>query len=157
VWSLRERRLGARLDREFEGCGVVLHSRHSGPGLDCQPIDHLLVSSAGVWVIRADHSLDRLTLGDATVMVGACEREATKQVAATRSALSAIGFDWLDVQVAVCATNAEGVLRRPLRVDDIWVTRRGGLLSLLLRPGPLTHSDVATVASELSRRFPAAR
>lgn len=70
--------------------------------------------------------------------------------------LSSIGFDWLDVDPAVCATNARGA-RRSIRVDGVWVARPGSLMSLLTRPGPLSHADIATVAAELSRRFPAAR
>ncbi len=135
----------------------MLHSRHAEPGLHCSPIDHLVVLPAGVWVISADHVLDRFTIATANAAVAAVENVARKQAAACREVVSAIGFDWLDVHIAVCATNARGIHRRPVDVGGIWMSRPGALLSLMARRGPLSHLDVATVAAELSRRFPAVR
>ena len=71
--------------------------------------------------------------------------------------LASIGFDWLDVQYALCVTNARGGMRRPVRIGDVWVVRPRSLASLMSGPGPLAPLHVATVAAELSRRFPAAR
>lgn len=157
VWVLRERRLGPRLDREFAGSGVVLHSRHAGAGLDCDPIDHMVITPAAVWVIETNHELERLTLDTAEAAVSASEGAAKRRSTACREVLSSVGFDWLDVHHALCVTNAQGVMRRPLRIGDVWVARPGGLLSVMLQQGPLAHLDVVTVAAEMSRRFPAAR
>ena len=138
------------------GWAVALHSRLPGADLECQPIDHLVASPAGVWMIIADHRLSRLTHDTAAASVTARCREVTQRAVACRAVLSSIGFDWLDVHLAVCATNARGALQRPIRVDDVWVARPSSLISLISRAGPLSHADVATVAAELSRRFPAA-
>ncbi len=157
MWTLRERRLGSRLEHQLAGAGVVLHSRHAEPTLDCDPIDHLVVLPAGVWVIAADHDLDRFSVEATTAAVKRLELQVRKQAAACREVISAIGFDWLEVHTAVCATNATGLHRRSVDIDGIWMTRPAGLVTLLAQPGPLSHLDVATVAAELSRRFPAAR
>lgn len=156
AWAVRERRLGPRLEKELAGWAIALHSRLPDAGLECQPIDHLVVAPAGVWVILADHRRSRLTRDSATASAAAHHDEAPPQAVACRAVLSSIGFDWLDVQLAVCATNARGVPRRPFRIDDVWVARPSSLMSLMSRAGPLSHADVATVAAELSRRFPAA-
>jgi hypothetical protein len=156
MWPIRERRLGQRLERELAGWAVTLHSRISDADLECRPIDHLVVSPAGVWVIFADHRLGRLTHATAAASVAARHRELTECAAACRAVLSSIGFDWLDVQLASCPTNARRIGRRPLRIDDVWVAQPGPLTSLVAQPGPLFPLDVATVAAELSRRFPAA-
>lgn len=139
------------------GWALVLHSRVPTADLECQPIDHLVVSPGGVWVIVADHQLGRLTRNAATASVAARREEVCQCATACRVVLSSIGFDWLDVHIAVCATNTQGAFRRPLLIDGVWVARPSSLTSLISRPGPLNHPKVATVAAELSRRFPAVR
>ena len=157
-WKLTggERRLGTRLEQELAGWATVLHSRLPDADLECQPIDHLVVSPAGVWVILADHRSGRVDHSVAAQSVAEGQLNLTKTATACRAVLASIGFDWLDVQLAICMTNAR-VGHRPLQIDDVWVARPAQLTSLMGRPGPLYPLDVATVAAELSRRFPAAR
>ena len=157
TWPVRERRLGTRLDRDLAGWAVALHSRLPAADLDCQPIDHLVVTPAGVWVVGADHDLLRVDSISCAHTVSARRNELERQGDAARTVLSAIGFDWLDIDLVICATNARNARRRPMRADGIWCARPGAMLSLMTRSGPLAHPDVIEIVTELADRFPAAQ
>lgn len=116
-----------------------------------------MVSAGGVWVVVADHDLGRIRCDAAALSVERRRDAFAQQGAACGSVLSSIGFDWLEVTLVLCGTNARSILRRPVDIDGIWLTTPAALVSMVSRPGSLSHADVATVAAELSRRLPAAR
>lgn len=154
-----EERVGARLDH-LAGAGVrILHDRRV-PGTRAN-IDHIAVTSAGVWVIDtkryADQSpekrveggllrprVERLWVrGDRTRLVEAVLGQVDKVAVVVPAA---------PVRGALCFIDAQwGLLADPFTVNDVLVTWPKNLVKRLS-----TESggvDVDAVAAQLERRF----
>jgi hypothetical protein len=156
--SARERRLGARLDREVGPIGAVLHGRETA---DCV-VDHLVVASTGVWLVGAEHSVGRIGWFDrrrGTLPAGSRAPSEFHPDAESLIArlLEPIGFDWVDVHRALCFTNTDwGPMAKPFLVDGVLVTSGQALVERIASLGPINPADVQTIAAELGTRMPSA-
>ena len=165
---VRERRLGRLFDRELEPVAIVLHDRQV-PELD-DAIDHVIVASSGVWVVDARHERGRVRRGHrlgrsaepslrlpSGVRTPLVDRSGD-HVDLVRGYVDRVGFEWMDVQRAVCLTNAGwGVHPRPFRIDGDWVIWGRALVAKVAVPGPVGPAEMHAVAAELSARLPAGR
>lgn len=163
-----ERRLAAHLDR-LSGRGVhLLHDRRIPPGR--ANIDHIAVSSAGVFVIDAKHYRGRPRLRTeggilrprvTTLRVGNrdCTRlvaGAHRQVQAVRSALESAGID-LPVLGMLCFVAADWpLIGGAFEVEGVRVLWPKKADQAILTPGPLSAEQIGRVVAVLTRSFPAA-
>lgn len=159
--TIRERRLGARLDRELAPIGAVLHG--------CRPpdatsrIDHLIVAPTGIWTVLANHSGGPVSTGahggERQLLLGGEDQEARLTAAAfsaerVRQLLVPIGFDWVDVSATLCFTNAKwGVTARETEIGDVRVTWGKALVDRVATPGPILVRDAQAIAAALASQL----
>ena len=166
-----ERLLGESLERLHDDATVVvLHDRRI-PGSRAN-IDHIAVTSGGVWVIDAKNYTgrvrrvdkggwfsndERLYVGrrDCTTLVGGM----AKQVEAIARAIgepTVPGFD-VRVHAALCFVEAEwSLLARPFALDGVWVAWPRALATLLQAEGELDPQRLQALARRVAERLPPA-
>jgi len=165
-----ERAVAHRLDQLVDRGVEILHDRRI-PGTKAN-IDHLAVSTSGVYVIDAKNYTGtvrvdwegglfsprryKLTVGrrDATKLVGGIQR----QVQLVRDALA--GGSRLPDDVAVTGVlaffDADWPLFPPDRIEDVRLEGPKSTTKLVLRAGPYTAQGVAMMAERLRAEFPPA-
>lgn len=164
-----ERVLAAFLDREVGHVATLLHDRRV-PATRYN-IDHLLVSSTGIWVIGVEgHSgkVERRNVGgrlapDPRLFVA--QRDETELVAGVREravaverALEDVGFSSIPIRGCLCFTAADWRFRpKPFSIDGVWVGWPQALVKTLRAAPVLERSALATLAHHLSVEFPASR
>ncbi|MCW2584010.1 MAG: hypothetical protein JWQ53_2800 [Klenkia sp.] len=165
-----ERAVARRLDQLVDRGVEVLHDRRI-PGTRAN-IDHIAVSSSGVYVIDSKNYTGmvrvdgkgglfgprryKLLVGrrDATELVAGVQR----QVQLVRDALA--GDTRLPVDVAVTGVlaffDAEWPLFPPDRMEDVRLGGPRSTARLIVRDGPYTPQGLAAIAERLRGRFPEA-
>jgi hypothetical protein len=156
--TIRERRLGALLDRELAPIGAVLHGCRLPDAK--HRIDHLVVAPTGIWTVLADHSVGPVStsgrVDDRRVRLGDQDQGSRLTAAAfaaerVRHLLVPIGFDWVDVSATLCFTNAKwGLVAREIEVGDVRVTWGRALVDRVATPGPILVKDARAIAAALS-------
>jgi Nuclease-related domain len=169
--SSGERKLGAYLDTLDDGSSlIVLHDRRI-PGTRAN-IDHVAISSGGIFVIDAKHysgrvqridkggwfsSDERLYVGrrDRTQLVSAM----AKQVEAVRAALGeAVLLEFAPTLTPVlCFVEADwSLFAHPFRLGGVWVEWRKSLGERLRAAGSLEAAHVQLLAAQVASALPAA-
>jgi len=164
-----ERVLAAFLDREVGHVSTVLHDRR----VPATPnnIDHLVVSSTGIWVIGVgSHSgkVERRNVGgrlapDPRLFVA--QRNKTELVAgvteratAVEQVLENVGFSSIPIRGCLCFTDADWRFRpKPFSIDGVWVGWPQALVETLRAAPVLERSALATLVQHLCVEFPASR
>lgn len=171
AWSkgaVGERKLGDRMALGLDGAAIVLNDRKV-PGTKGN-IDHLVVSSSGVWVIDAKNYSGRVEMRDvggwfrADHRLFVANRDKSKladgmawQVEKVRTVLEPIGFAAVAVHPVLCFTNSEWPLfARPFIVRGVTATWPAKLIESIAEPGPLDQQTVRLIAHQLSTTLPAA-
>jgi hypothetical protein len=164
-----ERRLARRLNDDLADVAVVLQDRKVPKTRG--NIDHLVVSSSGIWIIDAKNyagKVEQRDVGgwfstDLRLYVG--NRNQTRlvdglawQVEAVRAVLAPIGFGEAPVHPSLCFISSEwGWFAKPIRMNGVLVTWAGKLVEVIREPGPLDATTIDLLARELSNRLPASR
>jgi len=159
-----ERRLGAGLD-DLAGSGVVVLHDRLRPGTAAN-IDHLVVTSNGVWVIDAKRYKGEVVKKDvggwltSDVRLHVDGRDCSKllagmakQVDAVRSAL---GARWAEVPVrpVLCFIDAEwGWFASPFELDGVLVAWPKAVRERLIAPGPYGGEVVGLIGARLNERL----
>jgi hypothetical protein len=164
-----EQWLGSQLDGlRSEGFGV-LHDRRI-PGTRAN-VDHLVIGSAGVFVIDAKHykglveRRDRGWIFERDWRLYVNGRDKSKllegmaaQVKAVRAALAATLFADVTVCPVLCFTDSDwGLLASPFSIGEVYVTWPRALAKMLRGDaGPLGPDGIAALELELATSLPAA-
>ncbi len=163
-----ESKLGERLELEVSTDSIVLHDRRvpSTRG----NIDHLVISSGGVWVVDAKNYrglVERRKVG----LLGAREtrlyvnsRNQTKlvdkmgwQVDAVANVLGSFGFSGTPIHPTLCFTGSEWKLwSKPIWIDGVCATWPSNLVQQVNAPGLLDDAAKRLIAHELGTRLPPA-
>ncbi|MGH9078471.1 MAG: nuclease-related domain-containing protein [Acidimicrobiales bacterium] len=164
-----ERKLEDHLLRTVGEEVVMLHDRRI-PGSKAN-IDHLVVASAGVWIVDAKSFKGRVEQRDVgtwrtpdkRLYVNGRDRSKLasgliKQMNAVLHALDGLDLDIdIDVIAALCFVDSEwGLFAKPFLQGGVLVTRPTMLSKAVSEPGPLGRDEMATVAGVLENRLPAA-
>jgi hypothetical protein len=167
--SAGEERLARFFERELPDGTVALHDRRIPRSR--ANIDHIVVSTNGVWVIDAklyEGKVERRTLGpfwrpEIAVFVGGRNRTKvvhgmSPQIDAVCAALAADPLaDEVAVKPAVCFVASEwGLFARPFDVAGVLVTWPQKLAERIAAPGPLTAPAVTRIANRLALGLPPA-
>ena len=169
VWAKRadgERRLANHLKRELSNTSVVLNDRKVS-GTEGN-IDHIAVTSGGVWIIDAKNykgiverrDIGRMFKSDVRLFVNGRERsKAVKgmewQRRAVAEALVSLGRPEVPVYQALCFTNAEWPhSKNQGKVGGVWVLSAQKLVKIANEETKLEEGDVANLAMHLSMIFP---
>jgi hypothetical protein len=163
-----ERKLGAGLDGVAGPGVIVLHDRLR-PGTTAN-IDHMVVTSSGVWVIDAKRYKGQVAkrdvggwfASDARLYVGG--RDCTgllagigRQVDAVRSTLGANLAD-VPVRPVLCFVDAEwGWFASPFELNGVLVAWPKATRERLLAPGPYGHEAVQQMGARLDEGLRPAR
>jgi hypothetical protein len=162
--ELGEMAVAAALERDVPWPAVVLHDRRMPGGYG--NIDHLVVASAGVFVIDAKGSRGKVRVE--TPLLGAprlliAGRERTKlldgldrQVEAVRQALLAVAGSEVPVQGVLCFTMANLPLFGTLQVRGHLLLHRRPLVRRLCAEGPLRAPAIDALARALAVALPSA-
>ncbi|BAN01285.1 nuclease-related domain-containing protein [Ilumatobacter coccineus] len=158
--TIRERRLGARLDRELAPIGAVLHGCRIPDAT--HRIDHLIVAPTGVWTVVAEHSSGAVSVtgpkGDQRLHLGDQDQQGritTASFAAerVRQLLVPVGFDWVDVSATLCFTNAKwGMIAKEVEIGGVCVTWGKALVDRVGTPGPISVKDAKSIAEVLGQQ-----
>ncbi len=164
-----ERGLAAFLDHGVSHVSTVLHNRRV-PATS-NNIDHLAVSSTGIWVIGVeDHTgrVERRDVGgrlapDPRLFVA--QRNKTELVAgvaeramAVEQVLEKVGFSSIPIRGCLCFTDADWRFRPKLfPIDGVWVGWPQALVKTLRAAPVLERSALATLVQHLCVEFPASR
>jgi len=160
--STGERKLAAALEASVGDVCVLLHDRRV-PGTRGN-IDHLAVSSNGIWVIDAKNYrgvIQRRDVGgwlsvDNRLFVGGPDRTRVIdglgwQRDAVREALGGEA----PVHAVVCFTDADwGWFTKPFELRDVLVTGPKTLATRIAAPGSLDGEEIQRVAAKLSQALP---
>ena len=162
--SIGERELATNLAASVGDRAVLLHDRRVPKTRG--NIDHLAVSSNGVWVIDAKNYgglIQRRDVGgwlkvEHRLFVGG--RDRTKIIDALSWQLdavrSALGTEQVPIQAAVCFTDAEwGWFTKPFELRGVLVTGPRTLAKRISESGALDPECVRRVAANLSHALPA--
>jgi hypothetical protein len=166
--AVGEQKFGAALDTMVDQGVLILHDRRL-PRSKAN-LDHLAVSSMGVWVIDAKRYRGRVTKvdnggwlrPDIRLMVAGRDRTplvrgVQRQVEHVRAALAELTGEPITVRGALCFVDSDfGYFARPLLVDDIVISWGKGLRKRLLEPGPLSMAQRAVIHRHLATSFPPA-
>jgi hypothetical protein len=159
--------LGQQLDRLHPLGVLTLHQRcHAGAAL---PIDHLVVTPNGVWVVAERRvrgtvrfATRRTLAGPLQLLVNGCDRtgwirELEHQLRDVRRAMAEADLLHVAVHGAVCVTESElPLMQRQLHLDDGIVTWPRALQKLLAATGPVDRELRAQVRATLAQAFPRA-
>jgi hypothetical protein len=162
-----EARLGAFLERELAGVGIVLHDR-CVPGSKAN-IDHIAVAPSGIWVIDAKSyrgKVERRTIGSfwnpsADLYVGGRRRTdladaVRSQVEVVASAVAAKAGE-LPLKPVLCFVDSDwGVFPRAFVFHAVFVTWPQELVKRIRTEGPLDTATVAWTAARLATALPPA-
>ena len=164
-----ERALAAFLDREVGHVATVLHDRRVPAIRD--NIDHLVVSSTGIWVIDVEdhsgkvecHNVGGRLTPDPRLFVA--QRDKTKLVTgvteratAVERALETVGFSSIPIRGCLCFTDADWRFRpKPFLIDGVWVGWPQALVKTLRAAPVLERSALTTLVHHLRVEFPASR
>jgi hypothetical protein len=166
-----ERAVGRRLDQLVERGAEVLHDRRI-PGTKAN-IDHIAVSSSGVYVIDAKHYTGTVRVDwegglfsprRYKLLVG--RRDVTKLVAGIQRQVQLVcdaltGAPRLPHAVAVTGVlaffDADWPLFPPDRIEEVRLEGPKSTAKLIGRDGPHTAHEVAMIAERLRKQFPGAR
>jgi hypothetical protein len=164
-----EREVGEKLEKLVASGLEILHDRRI-PGTRAN-IDHLAVSTAGVFVIdpkRYRGKVEKRDVGgffkkDERLFVANRDRSklvdgAIWQLATVRNVIGeAIPGLIPEVKALLCFVDAEWALfQRPLQFGEITVLWPKELIKVLERPGVLSREQVKELAGFLAQKFPAA-
>ncbi len=134
-----EQHLGRFLDDVFADTGVVLHDRLVADGSKRCTIDHIVVTSSGVWVIDA--------YNDNHLLIGWSQQKTHVdgtgwQTAAVRELLDSEGLDAVPVHRVLCFCHSDWA-RRPNAavVDGVLVLSPDKLGSVASQPGQVENID----------------
>jgi hypothetical protein len=153
-----EREVGARLDKLRTAGVLTLHDRRV-PGRRTN-IDHIAVSSAGVFVIDTKNVVGKVTHARAGLRVAGRRRDhlvtgVQTQVAAVRHALDDQSLPPKAVRGVLCFTRDQLPWRRP-SPRGITLLNPRALARTLRKPGPLSPEQVHHLATVLAQRLPTA-
>ncbi|MEZ4502658.1 MAG: nuclease-related domain-containing protein [Dehalococcoidia bacterium] len=164
-----ERELGQRLDEAADRGAVALHDRRI-PGTRAN-IDHIVVASAGVFVVDAKKyagKVEKRDVGgffkrDERLFVGRrdCSKlldGMRKQIGVVRDVL-APNSEWADVPIAgaLCFVGAEwGLFSRPIELDGITATWPKALVKTFQGHEVLSPLEIDAIARALGERLPPA-
>jgi hypothetical protein len=162
-----EQHLGALLDRLRDEGMAVLHDRRI-PGTRAN-IDHIVISSSGVFVIDAKNYSGRAEVrdvggffrADRRFYVGGRDRTKLvegmqRQVTAVRAALESRSIE-VPVHQVICFVAADwGLFPRRLRVDEVNIVWPKALGKLLRSEASLSADDIARSERVLALALPAA-
>lgn len=154
-----ERILAERLERELVGEAILFHDRHVRQAL--KNIDHIAVSSSGVWVVDAKHYKGKrvaqrdkggLFKSDYRLYVGGRDNSKLAlalewQVTAVRSVVP-----WEDVPVhpVLCFIDADwGWFAKSFQQNGVAVVWPRKLIELIGAPGSLSEDQVNLVADRI--------
>lgn len=156
--AVGERVVGARLDALRSEGVLTVHDRRV-PGRRTN-IDHIAVSSAGVFVIDTKNVAGRVEAGGSSVRVAGRRQEkmvsgVQGQVEVVRAALADHGLPRELVRGVLCFTRADLPWLRP-SPGGIALLYPRSLTKALRRPGPLSPDQVHAIATLLAQRLPAA-
>jgi hypothetical protein len=162
--STGERKLAASLTASVGDRAVLLHDRRVPKTRG--NVDHLAVSSNGVWVIDAKNyrgviqkrDVGRWLKVDHRLFVGG--RDRTKVIDGLSWQLDAVthalGSEDVSLHAAVCFTDAEwGWFTKPFELRGVLVTGPRTLAKQISQPGSLNPEDVQRIAAALSNALPA--
>jgi hypothetical protein len=163
-----ERAVARRLDRLTDRGVVVLHDRRI-PGTRAN-IDHLVVSSSGVYVIDAKNYTGTVRVdwegglfGPRRYELTVGRRNATSLVAGVQRQVQLVQEVLADdpqLPAAVVVTgvlaffDADWPLFPPDRIEEVRLEGPRSTTRLVLREGPLRPAEVALVADRLGAHFP---
>ena len=161
-----ERRLANHLKRELSDTSVVLNDRKV-KGTKGN-IDHIAVTSGGVWIIDAKNykgKVERRDIGsmfksDVRLFVnGRHQPKLVKgmewQYDTVTEALATLGRPEVPVHQALCFTNSEWPLfKKPGKVGNVWILSAQMLVKIANEKTLLEEGDVANLAMHLSMIFP---
>lgn len=167
--AVGEEALGARLSELASEQLVVLHDRRVPPGRG--NIDHIVVTSRGVYVIDAKHYRGRVEQRDRgnffrhdfQLHVGRrnCSNlldGAERQGDVVRGILTARGLPEVPVRPTLCFINAEwDLFASAFELRGVIVTWPKFLYGVLGKEGELSKTTVQQVAGELAAALPAAK
>ncbi len=161
-----ERRLANHLKRELSNTSVVLNDRKvKGTRGN---IDHIAVTSGGVWIIDAKNykgMVERRDVGgmfksDVRLFVNGRDRsKAVKgmewQHRVVTEELISLGRPEVPVYQALCFTNAEWpLLKKQGKVGGVWIVSAQKLVKIANEKIQLDEGDIANLAMHLSMIFP---
>jgi hypothetical protein len=162
-----EARLAAFVKREAGDAVIPLHDRLI-PGTRGN-IDHIWVSSNGVWVVDGKAYRGKLVRrevgpswrrGNEVVVAGrnrtelaqGVERQVDAVLAALRSDPDLKG---VEVHAALCFLDSDwDLLALPFQIGNVWVIYPGALRKRLKKSGPLTRNRMERVAQRLDLSLP---
>jgi hypothetical protein len=153
-----ERAVGRRLEALRAQGILVMHDRRV-PGRRTN-IDHIVVSSAGVFVVDTKNVAGKVTASRSGLRVAGRRRDemisgVQGQVAVVRQTVADLAVPPNLVRGVLCFTRADLPWLRP-SPGGITLLYPRGLARALRRPGPLTSEQVRHVATVLAQRLPAA-
>ena len=161
--------LAAFLDREVGHVATLLHDRRVPATRN--NIDHLVVSSTGIWVIDVeDHpgKVERRNAGgrfapDPRLFVAQSDKTelvagVAERAAAVEQVLATVGFSSIPIRGCLCFNDADWPFRpKPFSIDGVWVGWPRALVKTLLAAPAPERSALATLVHHLSVEFPASR
>lgn len=160
-----ERRLAKHLAREVGDSAVILNDRKV-PGTKGN-IDHLVISSCGVWVIDAKNYQGRIQRRDVGGWFKVDERLYVRGRDRTKLAKNlgwqvdavckALGDEDVPIHPVLCFTNADwSLFAKPFRIEGVLVAWAAALAKMIKAPGALDRDTVERLAEVLGDRLQAA-
>jgi hypothetical protein len=153
-----ERAVGRSLDALRDRGVVTLHDRRV-PGSRAN-VDHIAVSSAGIWVIDTKNVVGKVSATRRSLRVAGRRQDkmitgVQAQVAVVQRALADQSVDPTTVRGVLCFTRADLPWLRP-SPGGVLLRYPRGLRKELRRVGGLTPDRVRSLAESLARRLPPA-
>ena len=163
VGAQGEIELGAQFDTYRKHGIAVLHDRRIPQSR--ANIDHLLISTAGVFVVDAKRyrgKVERRDVGglfrsDVRLYVDGRDRTKVvrglcRQVAAVKEALAPSAYARVPVTPVVCFVDAEwNLFARPIEINGVQIVWPRAVWDLVTRTGPLSADEIASVEATLAR------
>jgi hypothetical protein len=161
------RRLARRLNDELTDGVIVFHDRRAPRTRGT--IDHLVVATSGVWVVKARSNVGRVETPDLGgwladhlhIYVGGHDRSrivdgVTWQAKGVHALLTSIDVHDVPVHAVLCFTNTDwGLFAGRSRVNGATITWPNRLIERIRQPGRLDVATLDLVARELGSRLSA--
>jgi hypothetical protein len=166
-WDEGGRRLAERLNDELADDSAVFHARKVPRTRGT--IDHLVVTTSGVWVVTARSHVGRIGVPDRRrwiaehthIYMGGHDRTRivdglTWQAKGVHALLAAIDVHDVPVHAVLCFTNTDwGLFAGRSRVNGATITWPNRLIQRIRQPGRLDIETVDLLSHELDARLAA--